>query len=432
VAGGTVRIPILFRLPSDPPSDAPPAPRSPEALREGQRLADAMGVVDKVVQLYGEHAHQIETTDEGAVSGAARAGAAGALRQAVEAHRGELRDAYARAFAATFSEEEMAAIAAFETAHGKEMESPQVAAQQPQVLAGSLHLLREAGHAASCGKHDCGSPESLQRVWRPADPKDPRIDNPQWDLQPDAATMAAAEPEVMTILGLSGAVRLSCKVAADGTLKDCKVDEEAPVGFGFGRAALGLAGSYRLARLQLAAGGAGKTVTVRIGFSPPELGAAYAAPAPRSPQALAAARQIVAGTGVVEQARLETELQIAGYESKPPPGADPKIYADVIAAYREGAAKALADFAENIARVWAAAYSDQQLTTFQAFFESPAGKAQEARNAALNIAVEHALTPVHETIAAEARKIYCATHDCLAAPKAQSSTAKPEASTRKP
>jgi hypothetical protein len=293
--------------------------------------------------------------------------------------------------------------------------------------------LRITGHTAFCAKHDCGSPESMQRVWRPADAKEGRIDNPQWAQVPDAGDIASAGPELVSLLGVTGAVRMTCRVAENGPLKDCAAEEETPAGMGFGRAALKLADNYRLGRVQLEAGAIGRKVTVRVGFPPPELGPPYRPPSAHSARALALARQIANQFGAGDTGRLQTELQIAGYESKPPPGADPLIYEDAIAAFRTGSSQGRSTSIEMFANAWAATYSEEQLAAFTAFYDSAAGKAQQRRNDALTVATAQVATAVEIKIAAEARTIYCATHDCTAPPGAQpANAARPEPSTRKP
>ena len=85
------------------------------------------------------------------------------------------------------------------------------------------------------------------------------------------------------------------------------------------------------------------------------------------------------------------------------------------------------------ANAWAATYSEEQLAAFTAFYDSAAGKAQQRRNDALTVATAQVATAMEIKIAAEARTIYCATHDCTAPPGAQpANAARPEPSTRKP
>ena len=431
VAGGYVRIPIVFRLPEAEPVTPPAAPAAPEMRRAAEQLVDALGVVEESMRHYDDVAKEIETTQEGAASGAARAAVAGAYREALAAHRADIREAYVRAFAAVFSEEELAAQARFQAAYGKLLRDPQVQAGMAAVTVDAMRAMRAAGHAAFCGRRDCGGPSAVQRVWRAAEARDDRIDIPQWDAIPDPADVAG--PQLMTALGVEGVVRMTCRVADDGALKACAVDEEAPAGLGFGEAALKLTDAYRLSSLQLKAGGAGRKVTVRVGFPAADLGKPWEVPKPRSDKALAVARQMVVDSGLAKTTSLQTELQVANFESRTPTRADKAAYAEAIAAYRTGAAQGVATVGEDTARLWSSIYTEDQLTAIEAFYQTPAGKAQKDRQAELEIAAGQAFADLERKISADARRTYCQTHDCTPATPAQPAKAvKPEASTRKP
>jgi TonB family protein len=430
VSGGTVRIPIGFRLPqpdpqAQPPSQPPPPP-SPEILKAAEALVDAMGVVDQAMKSLDDQAHKVETAVEGSESGAARAGAAGAIRRAAAAHKADLRAAYARAFAAVFSEEEMAAMTRFQQGYGKLLQDPEMLAAQQQAMVEAFRTLRSAGHQAFCAKHDCGSPETVARVWRPI-PGEGRIDNPQWTQSPSDDDVEAAAPEVLPMLGVTGVVRLTCEADKQGTLSKCAVDEEAPARLGFGAAALKQVGDYRLSAVQLRAGAAGRKVTVRIGFPPPDLPPAVDLPKARSPQALALGRQI-AGATMNSQTRLQLELQIAGYESKIPSGADHQAFEDAIAAFRASADQAVARYLEVYASVYASRFNDEQLAGLAAFYASPAGKAAAERWSAVNVATTEAVGAVNLKVSEDARAIYCGTHDCTPVRRPSPAAAKPAAS----
>jgi protein TonB len=73
-------------------------------------------------------------------------------------------------------------------------------------------------------------------------------------------------------MGRSGEVTIACTASRRGDLTRCKVVKEAPLGFGFGQAALSLAPAFRFrpsTRDGLSLEGA--KVTLPIKFSPPDM-----------------------------------------------------------------------------------------------------------------------------------------------------------------
>jgi protein TonB len=69
---------------------------------------------------------------------------------------------------------------------------------------------------------------------------------PHWVTRPSAEVFEAAYPEAAERRGISGAARMRCKVTEKGSLKDCAIETEAPAGWGFGAATLGMAKYFRL------------------------------------------------------------------------------------------------------------------------------------------------------------------------------------------
>jgi TonB family protein len=103
----------------------------------------------------------------------------------------------------------------------------------------------------------------------PPPPQPAAAEEPHWARKPIPADFAAAYPPVAANLGLSGEVSIHCGVGDDGRLKACKVLSETPPGFGFGQAALTLAGGYR-APVGLASGAPPGEITFPIRFSMPK------------------------------------------------------------------------------------------------------------------------------------------------------------------
>ena len=73
------------------------------------------------------------------------------------------------------------------------------------------------------------------------------LDDPVWAQAPDRADWAKAYPAEAAKAGLSGDVKLKCAARnASGQLQGCTVLQEAPVGQGFGAAALSLSTGMEL------------------------------------------------------------------------------------------------------------------------------------------------------------------------------------------
>jgi hypothetical protein len=85
-----------------------------------------------------------------------------------------------------------------------------------------------------------------------------------WSARATPAQMASAYPKAGKGVGFAN---LGCILGTGGVLKDCRVVGEAPQGFGFGDAALGLAGSFKA---HYVAGEEGASILLPLEFDPPE------------------------------------------------------------------------------------------------------------------------------------------------------------------
>ena len=90
----------------------------------------------------------------------------------------------------------------------------------------------------------------------------------EWIATPTGQDIANVYPPTAVAAGKSGAVLLDCKVATQGSLEQCQVEIEDPVGLEFGLAALELAPLFKMAA-QAPDGSdtAGRTIRIPIMFS---------------------------------------------------------------------------------------------------------------------------------------------------------------------
>ena len=207
--------------------------------------------------------------------------------------------------------------------------------------------------------------------------------NPDWAERPDGDDFARYYPTLALMMELSGRATIECKVAATGRLNACEVRSEAPLGLGFGRAAIFMASSFRMKPMSLDGTPVdGATVSVPLRFMLPgssidEASALPASSAP-SPQALALGRRISAIMANPqqweEQARNaaamaeEQENAIGGVVNTPERSA---AYEALKAAFSD----ALPAFKEELAASYAADLTVADLAKVADFLESPAGGA---------------------------------------------------------
>jgi TonB family protein len=88
--------------------------------------------------------------------------------------------------------------------------------------------------------------------------------------EPSKAEIKAAFPPSALARKITGKVVLSCLIASNKTLTDCRADKETPAGEGFGAAALTLTGRYRLQETdELGQGVIGRRDQIKITFLAP-------------------------------------------------------------------------------------------------------------------------------------------------------------------
>lgn len=425
VDGGTVRIPLNFKL---PPADAiaePPAADTEEGLEQARRLVRA----GRFQQLLADGFLGATIKSANDLPETTRTAAMAALRGAVDARAEDVEIALAQAFASVYSADQEREIADFVEKYGRpEQDNSSLRDRLTDVRTQIARATRERAGGIFCAAQACGSPQEILSVWRAIPTDKGRIDNPQWALAPSAFRITRAAPPYASALGVQGAVRLTCVVAKGGALNDCRVDEEAPVRFGFGGAALKLVDQYQLSAIQMDGGALGRDVTVRIGFVPTELPAPPPTSAGGSPRAMALARELVAADATQDTTGRDMELVILNIESNLPKGFDDGVRTDAANALRSGMKAAIDESRDAIARAWAATLSEDALEAIAAFQKSEAGRAFRERQPALEVALQKAGRYAALLFARDARDRFCKERDCLAsdvqAPQPSSGTSR--------
>jgi TonB family protein len=101
-------------------------------------------------------------------------------------------------------------------------------------------------------------------------PPDVELRNaPHWIQLPTAAEVARVYPAAARNRSVAGQAVLACTLDADGWLRACRVATEAPQGYGFGQAALSLAGRFKMSPLTAAGDSVeGRPIEAPIFFAP--------------------------------------------------------------------------------------------------------------------------------------------------------------------
>ena len=110
-----------------------------------------------------------------------------------------------------------------------------------------------------------GAPPGSSTPIRPSPPHVVVMSGPDWIQRPTALVYPRAAQRAR----VSGAARMTCEITDEGLLVHCEVVSESPPGYGFGQAALDMAGQFRM---RIPAGGpalGGKHVVIPFRFQLP-------------------------------------------------------------------------------------------------------------------------------------------------------------------
>ncbi|MDZ4370575.1 MAG: TonB family protein, partial [Phenylobacterium sp.] len=186
------------------------------------------------------------------------------------------------------------------------------------------------------------------------------VTNPDWLRRPTVEDVQKFYPALANALTLEGYALISCSVAADGRLPDCRALEEAPRGLGFGDAAVAMSRTF-LMRPQTINGRAvaGGNVRVPIRFTlPPPDPTLRPPPEPASAGAMREALRLVDESRAA--AKYEEGLRRDWIQSQPinVPEASRKAAMEALSAATEAARPAARD---ALAKVLASIFSEAEL-----------------------------------------------------------------------
>ena len=104
-----------------------------------------------------------------------------------------------------------------------------------------------------------------------AQPEPPAlITRANWIRQPTPEQMDRAYPDRAIQRGVSGSASLNCFVEASGRVTDCRVTNETPGGYGFGRAAQSVSRYFQISPQTVNGAAQGSRVAMTIRFAAPD------------------------------------------------------------------------------------------------------------------------------------------------------------------
>ena len=422
VSGGTVRIPIRFVLPAMPPAFAPPPPTSAHALEVAWKFVQLVTASDAAAEGYEKAARELDFLDRPGMPADTRTALAAALRASYPARLKESADRQAALYAGIFTDAQLEQILAFfSTPAGVAVsaENDEIRAVQTMIERDGKRIGMKAAQEAFCATHDCvGKDDALALARDVSGPKPAvTIPAPTWAQQPTDDQVWAARPPLAKVLEMAGSVRLTCTVASRGELNNCAVAGEAPTGLGFGAAGRSLAAYYRLSPSLLAAGAAGETVAVRVHFDAegPDDDESYAGLPPRSPHALALARELLAASdpGLASAAAARKART-----DNLPRGISKAERDAVIDAFEESVKAARLRTQELQAAYMTTRLTDAQMVAATQFWRSPVGAALKTRNGELEVGTHQIGFETQQRIWADTGRAFCRNRDCPATAQA--------------
>jgi len=412
VEGGEVRIPLRFLTERQAEPSSPP-PSSPRAMELARRLVTLTARADRTAEIEGV-ARQLDT---GKNIIPALSQIATALRESYLARAAQAREVSARLLASTFTEKELSLLVAyFSTPIGALQVGPADKDREMVARVGRGLGRTALIHARELFCQDAGCLKPGEAPFPPSPANLPdTFSAPIWSQQPSRQVIRQFQSPAAQALRVAGAVRLTCLVGPLGVMTDCAAVGEAPKGLGFATFAKSLAPYYRLDSTQLAQGAVGKRVTIDIEFPAAKDEPVELLPEikPRSPRALALARELIAlqdnGAGLQSALRglMEDQRKLA-----PASGLTSAEFDKLTEALARGNQYAIEQGKETNAAYVTTEMGDEQIVAAIRFWRGPTGKAWKAKSPGLMAQQASFGATLGRLVMTDAGRSFCETHDC--------------------
>jgi len=246
-----------------------------------------------------------------------------------------------------------------------------------------------------------------------AEPK--LVTQPDWLQRPRGEDLEEAYPKVAEALGLQGRASITCRVSSDGQLKLCETTSEAPLGLGFGKAAVSMSSLFQMRPMTVAGHpvGGGR-ITIPITFRLPAAPAIGPLPSAKDadPRALEIAGRLLdlfglSGDGMSKDFEDQANrIELLDDEVTP---LDTRAAAG--AALRKAAAAHVDDARKYAVLVLGSSYTAAELEPAARSLASPLS-APARPNADVEAVKEMINRDAQRRLRVLVRRTYCASHDC--------------------